>query len=130
VDGSASVPEPAGCLRLVLSSAARRDIYVALTWSEDRFGEAAADRYRELLKQALRDVTADPERPGLLERSELGNGIRTYHLFFSRSRAKRSVVGVKNPRHILVYRRRGEAVVHVVRVLHDACDLERHLPST
>jgi len=36
---------------------------------------------------------------------------------------------VKKPRHFLVYRRRGEEVIDVVRVLHDARDLERHLPD-
>jgi toxin ParE1/3/4 len=97
--------------------------------SQERFGERAAARYRDLLKQALRDIAADPERPGSKERPDLARGVRTYHLFFSRDRARGDLGVVKKPRHFLVYRRRGEAVIDVVRVLHDARDLERHLPE-
>ena len=35
---------------------------------------------------------------------------------------------VKEPRHFLLYRRRGK-VIEVMRILHDARDLERHLPE-
>ena len=44
-------------------------------------------------------------------------GVRAYHLWFSRKRAGRP--GVKAPRHFLVYRRSGEAI-ELVRILHDA----------
>lgn len=95
-------------------------------WSQERFGERAAARYRDLLKQALRDIASDPERSGSRERPDLARGVRTYHLFFSRDRARRDLGVVKKPRHFLVYRRRSEAVIDVVRVLHEARDLERH----
>jgi hypothetical protein len=40
-----------------------------------------------LLKQALMDIGADPERPGSKERPDiLVRGARTYHLEFSRNR--------------------------------------------
>jgi toxin ParE1/3/4 len=123
------VPESGRRLRIVLSPSARSDIREALLWSQERFGERTAARYRDLLKQALRDIAADPERPGSRERAELARGIRTYHLFFSRDRARSDLGIVKNPRHFLVYRRRGEDVIDIVRVLHDARDLERHLPE-
>jgi toxin ParE1/3/4 len=123
------VPESARPLRIVLAPAARSDIREALMWIQERFGERGAARYRDLLKQALRDVAADPERLGSKERPDLARGVRTYHLFFSRDRARGSLGVVKKPRHFLVYRRRGEAVIDVVRVLHDARDLERHLPE-
>jgi toxin ParE1/3/4 len=123
------VPESGRRLRVVLSPSARSDIREALLWSQERFGERTAARYRDLLKQALRDIAADPERAGSRERAELARGIRTYHLFFSRDRARSDLGIVKNPRHFLVYRRRGEDVIDIVRVLHDARDLERHLPE-
>lgn len=116
-------------MRVVVAPLARSDIREALIWSQERFGESAAARYRALLKQALRDIAADPERPGSKERPDLARGIRTYHLFFSRDRARSDLGIVKKPRHFLVYRRRGEDVIDVVRVLHDARDLERHLPE-
>jgi len=117
---------PSARSRIVLASAARRDIRQALKRSEEKFGTRAAHRYRVLLKQALRDVAADPERPGSLERPELSKGARTYHLRFSRDRACPSGA-VTNPRHFLLYRRGDEGALEVARVLHDACDLERHL---
>ena len=51
-------------MRVVLSAAARADIRDVLIWSRDKFGERAAARYRDLLKQAIRDIAADPERSG------------------------------------------------------------------
>jgi toxin ParE1/3/4 len=83
-------------------------------------------RYETLIFQALKDIAADPERPGSLSRPEIVDGARTYHLRFSRER----VVGdrVRAPRHFLLYRRRNE-VLEIARVLHDARDLKRHLPG-
>src|ERR1035438_7375795 len=113
--------------RIILAPAARNDIREALLWSQRRFGERAAGRCQVLLKQALRDIASDPERPGSTERPELARGIRTYHLFFSRGRVQSELGKVGKPRHFLVYRRRGDTI-DVVRVLHDARDLERHPP--
>jgi toxin ParE1/3/4 len=122
------VPEAGKPLRVVLAPSAQRDIRETLKWSLREFGHRAAVRYRDLLKQALRDVAADPERPGSRERPELAQGVRTYHLSFSRDRAKCGLDVVGKPRHFLIYRRRDEAI-DLVRVLHDARDLERHLPG-
>lgn len=121
--------ESGGRVRIVVTPLARSDIREALIWSQERFGESATARYRALLKQALRDITADPDRPGSMERPDLARGIRTYHLFVSRDRARGDLGVVKKPRHFLVYRRRGEILIDVVRVLHDARDLELHLPE-
>jgi toxin ParE1/3/4 len=125
------VSEP-GCrvpLRLNLAPRARTDIREALLWSNERFGERAAIRYRELIRQALHDIADDPERPGSKPRSDLGRGIRTYHLFFSRGRVRDVAGAVNAPRHPVVYRRRGERLIDVVRILHDSRDLARHLPD-
>jgi toxin ParE1/3/4 len=97
-------------------------------WSEQRFGKRAALRYRALLKQALRDIAADPERPGSRPRPEVADGVRSYHLFFSRDRARTALGVVGEPRHFLIYRH-CEKRIDVVRVLHDARDLRRHLPE-
>jgi toxin ParE1/3/4 len=37
--------------------------------------------------------------------------------------------GVKAPRHFLLYRLRGERVIEVGRVCHDARELVRHVPE-
>jgi len=111
-----------------LAPAARQDVREVLRWSERKFGETAAARYRALIKQAVRDIGADPERPGSKERPELMiKGVRTYHLSFSQSRV--SGRGVKEPRHFLLYRRRDDGVIEVARILYDGRDLQRHLPE-
>ena len=108
-----------------LAPAALQDVREILKRSEERFGKSAAARYGALIKQALRDIGADPERPGSKERPEiLIEGARTYHLSLSRSHGIGPIV--KQSRHFLLYRRRGE-VIEVARILHDACDLDRHL---
>lgn len=122
------MPETGRPRRIVLAPSARIDIREALIWSQERLGDRAASRYRDLLKQAIRDIAADPERPGSRERRDLSRGVRTYHVFFSRDRARSDLGVVGKPRHFPVYRCRGD-MIDVVRVLHDARDLERHLPE-
>jgi toxin ParE1/3/4 len=58
-----------------------------MEWSLKEFGERAALRYDALIKQALRDIGEDPERPGSKEKRDLMiEGVRAYHLSFSRNR--------------------------------------------
>ncbi|WP_217897085.1 type II toxin-antitoxin system RelE/ParE family toxin [Granulicella rosea] len=114
-------------VRPTLSPAARADIRQILTWSREKFGQAAGARYGELLIQAFHDIAEDPERPGSQARPELAvRGVRTYHLSLSRSR----VAGdrVKAPRHFVLYRYRPGSI-EIGRILHDSRDLARHLPE-
>jgi toxin ParE1/3/4 len=112
-----------------LSTAARNLIRDALIWSRERFGETAAARYRDLMKQALADIAANPERPGSKARPELAiSGVRSYHLFFSRDQARSELGIVRKPRHLIVYRSRGQTI-EVIRILHDGRDLQRHIPQ-
>jgi toxin ParE1/3/4 len=122
------VPKRRPPFEIRVSHEARRDIRAILDWTGKEFGKRAALRYESLLTQALRDIDEDPKRPGSLARPEIAiEGARTYHLAFSRGRVKGP--GVKAPRHFLLYRRREEGVIEVGRVIHDARDLERHLPE-
>jgi toxin ParE1/3/4 len=109
-----------------LSEAAQGDIVSILAWTQERFVEAARLRYESLIVAALRDVAAQPERPGSLVRPELGTGVRSWHLRLSRDQVQRGVGVVHRPRHFLVYRFE-PALVVVGRVLHDAMELARHL---
>lgn len=111
-----------------LSAAAEADIISLLAWTESHFGDAARRRYERLLIVALRDVGGDPERIGSQARPELGQGVRSYHLFHSRERARTADGIVRRPRHFLLYRRAGSDAVGIGRVLHDAMDMERNLP--
>lgn len=121
------MPESGGKSRLVVSLAAQQDIVEILRWSVNNFGERAAERYKVLLKQAFRDITSDPECPGSQDMPELAKGIRSYHLCHSRDRSRTSRGIVREPRHFVIYRCR-QNVIDIVRILHDARELSRHLP--
>ena len=117
-----------GRFEVRLTRTAQRDVKAILNRSRREFGETAAARYKALIKQALLDIGDDCERPGSTENPEIMiEGVRTYHLEFSRGRVTGE--GVKAPRHFLLYRRRDEGVIEVGRVIHDARDLTRHLPE-
>ncbi|PBB19562.1 type II toxin-antitoxin system RelE/ParE family toxin [Mesorhizobium sp. WSM4313] len=112
-----------------LSAAAKEDIVQILAYTEVNFGEIARVRYEGLLIAALRDIAADPERVGSIARADLGNNIRSYHLRYSRDRARTEHGIVLRPRHFLLYRMTLE-VIGIGRVLHDAMELRRHLPES
>jgi toxin ParE1/3/4 len=109
--------------RLRIAPAARRDLERIFQESEEGFGARVADRYRRLVSAALRDLGADPERLGVRHREGLPEDVRLYHLRHSRGRDRDRIA---RPRHFLMLRRVGSDVV-LVRVLHDAMDLPRHL---
>ncbi|WP_290648935.1 type II toxin-antitoxin system RelE/ParE family toxin [Aquisalimonas sp.] len=112
--------------RYRLSATARADIIAILAWTHEHFGVTARVRYETLLVTALRDIAHQPTRPGSLERPELGEHVRSWHLGLSRDRARTDAGIVRRPRHFLIYRLDAELVV-VGRVLHDAMELTRHL---
>ena len=111
-----------------LSAAAEADIISMLAWTEDRFGHAACRRYQTLLITALRDVASDPGRLGSAARPELGPAVRSYHLRYSRERAGTLERIVRTPCHLLLYRTIVPGIIGVGRILHDAMELERHMP--
>lgn len=113
--------------RLDLTLQARDDIAELLDTSAERFGQISRRRYEALVARVLEDVRVDPRRPGSLARPELGPGTRTYRFRFSRDRGRTDSGGVKSPRHLLVYETPDEHAVLVLRVLHDAMDIEQHV---
>jgi toxin ParE1/3/4 len=111
-----------------LAATAEADIVALLAWSEGRFGEITRRRYEMLLITSLRDVAADPERRGSIARPELGPAVRSYHLRHSLERARAVGGFVRGPRHLLLYRALVPDLIGIGRVLHDAMEIERHLP--
>jgi toxin ParE1/3/4 len=111
---------------LLIAVRARRDIAEVLLYSLKEFGEAAALRYDALLKQALRDLKADPLRPGVSHRHGLPSDIYLYHLGFSRGRVAEPPVNT--PRHFVAFRLTVSRI-EVLRILHDSRDVARHLPA-
>ena len=111
-----------------LTPAPLQDFREILRWTTTQFGTAAAARYKALIKQAIRDIGADRERPGSQTRSEvIVTGARTYHLSFSRNRVPG--LSVKAPRHFLLYRQLENGELQVARILHDSRDFDRHIPA-
>ena len=66
--------------RYRLSTTAQADLIDILAWTQGQFGEAARKRYETLLVTALRDISSQPDRAGSVERPELGDGVRPWHL--------------------------------------------------
>ncbi len=81
---------------------------------------------RHWVSAAFRDVAAEPEGIGTMPRPDLGAGITLWHLRLSRDHVPPEAGAVHRPRHFLVYRQ-ADTVVEIVRVLHDAMELGRHL---
>jgi toxin ParE1/3/4 len=114
---------------LRLGALAEADIVSILARTEDRFGEGVRQRYEILLIISLRDIASDPRRPGSAARPDIGPMMRSYHLRHSRDRARPVGGFVRQPRHLLLYRSIFPGIVGVGRVLHDAMEVEGHLPT-
>lgn len=114
--------------RYRLSAAAQTDLVDILARTHENFGDAARKRYEALVVTALRDIASRPDRPGSIERPELGKGVRSWHLKLSRERARTHAGIVRRPRHLLIYRTEADVIV-VGRVLHDAMELAKHLDT-
>lgn len=114
---------------LRIARLADEDISSILARSNEEFGVVARRRYEALLSAAFSALCANPELFGSAARSELGEGVRTYHLRYSRAQARTGGRAVRQPRHLIVYRPMGERELQVIRVLHDSMEVERHLPG-
>ena len=110
-----------GTIRLTASAEA--DFQNILRWTKDQFGEAQARVYAQTLSAALQALAdGGPATIGAKARNEIVKGLLTLHV------ARQSRKG----RHSLLFRvgqddARREAI-EVLRVLHDAMELPRHLP--
>ena len=104
-----------------LTAAAEADFEEILRWTVDQFGEAQARIYAGTVSAALTDLAAGPTVIGAKKRDDILKGIFTLHV------ARKGHKG----RHFVMYRV-GKApdsdVIEVLRLLHDAMDLQRHLP--
>lgn len=114
---------------LRIARLADEDIRSILARSNEEFGAVARRRYETLLSAAFSALCANPELFGSTARPELGKGVRTYHLRYSRTQARSGGRAVRQPRHIIVYRLMGDRELQVIRVLHDTMEVERHLPG-
>ena len=100
-----------------LSDSAEADYDDILHWTVRRFGVMQAGAYGELLAASLARLERGPAIAGARQRDEIGAGLSTLH------------VG-RRGRHIILFRIGSESdrTIDVLRILHDAMDLARHVP--
>lgn len=104
-----------------ITESADHDIRGAIRWSADRFGLRQAGVYAETLTLAIRELRAGPNLIGVKERNEISKGLLSIHV------ARHGRRG----RHFVTFRVVDEParILEVLRVLHDAMDLPRHIPE-
>lgn len=104
-------------VRLIAAAAA--DLQDIGDWTTQQFGAAQADRYGTLLADAIRALRAGPSTAGAKARPELGSHLYTLHLG-------------RSGRHFILFRvvdTEDGRQIAVLRVLHDARDIARHVPD-
>ena len=104
-----------------IAAAAEVDFQGIVRWTLEHFGEAQARLYAETLSAALEALNGGPTVVGVKARNDIAKGLFTLHV------ARRGRKG----RHFVLFRIgrvQGGEVIEVLRLLHDAMDLPRHLP--
>ena len=104
--------------RIRLGAEAEKDFAHILKHSKDNFGQRQFEIYQSTLLETLTLLENGPDVPGSAARDEIMNGLRTLHV------ARQGRRG----RHFIMYRAANDQVIEVVRILHDAMDLARHIP--
>jgi toxin ParE1/3/4 len=104
-----------------LTALAEADFRGIVEWTVENFGDRQALVYAQTLLAALEKLTSGPAAVGVRERQEISQGIRTLH-----------VGSASRPgRHIIVFRLAAEGratrAIEVLRLLHEAMDLEQHI---
>jgi toxin ParE1/3/4 len=102
-----------------LSNSADSDFGDIVAFTAEKFGARQAVTYQRTLKLALNALVAGPEVRGSSRRDDISIGLRTLHV------ARKGRRG----RHLILYRASPERIIIVLRILHDAMDLARHVPS-
>jgi toxin ParE1/3/4 len=105
-----------------LTKTAESDYQSIIVWTLREFGDLQARIYADTLSAALMALTAGPTAVGTKERSEIGKGVFTLHV----------ARGGHKGRHFVLFRvgpGKHQRHIEVLRLLHDAMDLTRHVPG-
>ncbi len=113
--------DPAGprTWAVLLAEAAEADFRDIVRWTTEQFGDAQARVYAETLSAAIESLAGGPTVVGARSRDDIAKGLFALH------------VGRKGS-HFVMFRigkDRERACVEVLRLLHEAMDLARHLPA-
>jgi toxin ParE1/3/4 len=105
-----------------LTASAERDFSDIVAWTAGKFGADQARRYAGTLVEALEALTEGPSLPGIRKRDEIRQGLMSLHI----------ARGDRKGRHFLIFRANGDtddSTIEVLRILHDAMDIEGNLPE-
>ncbi len=108
--------------RVRLTTSAETDFQDILRWTSERFGETQANTYADTLSEAIEALTAGPNIAGARQRDDIAEGLMALHVDR----------GGRKGRHFVLYRVGGDGepfLIDVLRLLHDAMDLPRHLET-
>ena len=95
-----------------------RDIRNVLTFTFTQFGPRKQEEYKMLIRDGLAAIAKDPHAPPAKRLPDLPD-VYTFHIAHHRRRG----------RHLFLYRVLPSGYVDVARVLHDAMDIESHIPD-
>lgn len=99
---------------------AQADFRAIIDWTAEHFGPEQARIYQAILVDALDALGAGPTALGVKERTDIGLNLYTLHAARQGRRA----------RHFILFRTvRDEHRLEVLRILHDAMDVARHMPN-
>ena len=104
--------------RIRLGAEAEKDFTHILKYTKDNFGQRQLEIYQTTLLEALSLLENGPDVPASAARDEIQQGLRTLHV------ARQGRRG----RHFIMYRASDDNVIEILRILHDAMDLARHIP--
>ena len=104
-----------------LSDAAQKDFSDIIDWTIEQFGNHQATVYAGVLVAAIKELDDGPQQLRIKARDDIGKGIFTMHVA-RHQRKGRHFVMLRIADH-------EKRVIEVVRLLHDAMDLPRHLPK-
>jgi toxin ParE1/3/4 len=105
-----------------VTAAAEGDFQEIVRWTLAYFGEDQARVYGETLSDALQALTSGPSVAGARQRDDIAKGLLTLHV---RRQGRKG-------RHIILFRvgpDQDHEAIEVLRILHDAMDLQRHIPT-
>jgi len=105
-----------------LTATAEADFQNIIDWTLDQFGDKQTLVYADTITAALEALNDGPTTVGVKERPEIGKGLCTLHV----------ARGNRRGRHFVLFRvaEKGRTrTIEILRLLHDAMDLARHLPG-
>ena len=103
-----------------LSAVAQDDYKQTLRWSRHNFGQMQTQGYKATLDLALKDLCEGPEIIGVKSRNDIYPNLYTLHVERKGRQGKHFIC-------LQACRVDGRQVIDIVRILHDALALRRHL---